>query len=252
MPVVVLIHGFAEDGNVWHHQINFLQKYFTVIIPDLPGSGRSVDNNEDKKNLSTIEYYADCLFHLIKNENIDSCFLFGHSMGGYISLAFAEKYGSPLKGFGFVHSTAFADSDEKKESRKKGIDLMEKYGSYAFLKNTTSNLFAEPFKQNHKDEIDALIENGKSFSVKTLQQYYTAMMKRKDRTNIIREAKFPILFIIGKDDAALSLKDLLQQVHLPSISYIHILENVGHMSLWEDPKSVNAAIRDFVNDISVQ
>jgi pimeloyl-ACP methyl ester carboxylesterase len=70
----------------------------------------------------------------------------GHSMGGYITLAFAEKYASMLNRFGLVHSTAFADSEEKKKSREKSIGMIGEYGSRAFLKNTTPNLFADRFK----------------------------------------------------------------------------------------------------------
>ena len=74
--------------------------------------------------------------------------MLGHSMGGYITLAYVEKYSEKLKAFGFVHSTAFADSEEKKQNRKRGIEMMGEYGSYAFIKNTTPNLFTPAFKKN--------------------------------------------------------------------------------------------------------
>lgn len=246
-PVLVLLHGFAETGAVWIHQTTYLQKFFTVIIPDLPGYGNS-DELKIETSKATIKDYADCMFAILKNENIKRCIILGHSMGGYITLAIAEHHPEILSAFGFVHSTAFADSEEKKQNRLRGIEIIENYGGYAFLKNTTPNLFAPKFKEEHADEIDQLIEQGKFFSKKSLQQCYYAMTSRQDRTEILKNSKIPVLFIAGKQDNAVSLNDILKQMHLPEISYIHILNNVGHMGMWEAADLVNEYVEEFVND----
>ena len=244
-PVIVLLHGFAEDGNVWKYQVEFLQKYFSILVPDLPGSGKS----EMIKEAVSMDDFAEIIFQLLRSENINNCIMAGHSMGGYIALSFAKKYPVMLKAFALVHSTAFADSVEKKEARKKGIALMEQYGSYSFIKSTTPNLFSAFFKKNNAHEIEALIEKGKEFKVEALQQYYRAMMNREDRSNILISARFPVFFVTGKNDAAIMLNDSLKQMHLPSVSYIHILENAGHMGFWEEFENVNHAILNFVNDM---
>ena len=74
------------------------------------------------------------------------------------------------------------------------------------------------------------------------------MMNRPDRTNVLRGLKKPVLFIAGAEDAAVPLNDILQQMHLPLTSYICILENVGHIGMWEDAAQVNKAILNFVRD----
>ncbi len=84
----MLVHGFAEDGRIWDEQLKFLQNNFTVIIPDLPGSGLS----EYNPDLQTIEDFAGIIRLIADVEEIDRFTLIGHSMGGYISLAFAEQY----------------------------------------------------------------------------------------------------------------------------------------------------------------
>lgn len=246
-PVVVLIHGFAETGDVWLHQVNYLQKKFAVVVPDLPGYGKSNELNIPAEK-TTIENYAESVLAILQKENIQRCTMLGHSMGGYITLAIAEKSPEILSSFGFVHSTAFADSDEKKQNRLRGIEMIEHYGGYAFLKNTTPNLFAQKFKEEDAGEIDKLIEQGKSFSKKTLQQSYYAMMNRPERINILKTSKNPVLFLAGKQDNAVSLSDILKQVHLPEISYIHILNNVGHMGMWEAANIVNERLEGFVNE----
>ena len=246
-PVLILLHGFAETGAVWFHQTAYLQKKFTVIRPDLPGCGKSAELNIEASK-TTIDDYANAVFAIIENENINRCIIIGHSMGGYITLAIAENHPEILSAFGFVHSTAFADSEEKKQNRLRGIEMIENYGSHTFIKNTTPNLFTQSFKNTHAAEIEQLIEQGKFFSKKSLQQCYYAMMNRPSRTNILKNSKIPVLFIAGKQDNAVSLNDILKQVHLPEISYIHIINNAGHMGMWEAVHTVNEYVEEFVND----
>jgi pimeloyl-ACP methyl ester carboxylesterase len=106
-PVVVLIHGFGEDGHVWQKQIGFLESSFNLIVPHLPGSGTS-DLIEDM----SMEGLAEGVRFILEQEGVKRCSIIGHSMGGYVTLAFAEKYFSLLSGFGLFHSTALPDSEE--------------------------------------------------------------------------------------------------------------------------------------------
>ena len=246
---VVLLHGFGESSRVWHKQIPALQNICKLILPDLPGSGRSAMLDIAVTNIS-IPDFADCVNSILERENIRQCIMLGHSMGGYITLSFAEQYPEKIKAFGLLHSTAFADNEEKKQNRLRGIELIETYGSYAFLKNTIPNLFADSFKTTNAEEIGHLIDDGKQFSEKSLQQYYYAMMQRRDATHVLKNSRVPVLFMIGKEDVAAPLNDLLKQVYLPGISYIHILKNAGHMGMWEAEKVFNEYIKEFVNEIA--
>ncbi|MEX6687794.1 alpha/beta hydrolase [Danxiaibacter flavus] len=243
---VVLLHGFAEDAHIWDKQIAFLKEHCKVIAIDLPGSGESGMLEGD--NIG-IEDYADSVYAILQHEKADNCILLGHSLGGYITLAFAEKYPEVLSGFGLVHSTAFADSEEKKNVRKKGIEMIGQYGSYPFVKNTTPNLFSNKYKAEHPDDVKTLGESGNNFAPEALQQYYAAMMNRPDRTHVLSGSKTPVLFILGRDDVAAPIQDVLQQVHLPKRSHIHILENTGHMGMWEATDLVNSYLLDFIAGI---
>lgn len=247
---VLLLHGFGEDSNVWQDVANILQTNYKVVLIDLPGSGKSVVTTDAlmNENLSSIDYYADIVHALLQYLRIDTFVMLGHSMGGYITLSFAEKYSNSLKGFGLVHSTAYADSDDKKANRQRGIGMMDEYGGYAFLKTTIPNLFSNNFKQTGSDIIDALIDAGKSFNVVALQNYYRAMMNRLDKTAVLKGSNLPVLFIIGTDDVAVPIKDSLEQTHMPICTYIHVLENAGHMSMIETPSKIADFIGEFLND----
>lgn len=248
-PDVVLIHGFGEDGDIWQHQIAFLSAHCRLIIPHLPGSGTSV-LPENSTSANEIGYFTAIIASILQAEKITTCVVLGHSMGGYIALDFAKKHSDLLTGFGLLHSTAFADSAEKKQNRQKGIELIESYGSYPFLKNTIPNLFADSYKKQHADSVTELIEKGNNFSKKALQHYYTAMMNRPDNTEILQNNELPVLFVIGTNDVAAPMQDVLQQVHLPKLAYVTILENCGHMGMWESTETFNKALLAFITGIN--
>ena len=111
---VMLVHGFGEEGDVWAKQVEFLKNRYHLIVPDIPGSGRS----EMVTDMS-MEGLAEVLHSIIHEEQIDTCAVIGHSMGGYITLALVESYWNHVNAFGLFHSTAFADTEEKKTNPKK-------------------------------------------------------------------------------------------------------------------------------------
>jgi pimeloyl-ACP methyl ester carboxylesterase len=240
-PQVLLVHGFGEDGTVWENQF----EAFTgcqLIIPDLPGSGAS-EMIEDM----SMEGLAEALKHLTDLElNNNEFIMIGHSMGGYITLAFVEKYPERVAGFGLFHSTAFADNEEKIATRKKGIEFIKTNGAIAFLKTSIPNLYAPVTKEQKPELIEQHIHSGQRFTNAALIAYYESMVQRPDRTQILKQTKVPVLFVMGRHDTAIPLQDGLQQAHMPQLSYIHILENSGHMGMIEEINKANTMLKEFL------
>jgi pimeloyl-ACP methyl ester carboxylesterase len=245
---IVLVHGFGEDSQVWKSQVEYLKDKFMVIVPDIPGSGKS-SMLEGLSQAVTLGDYAVCIQALLLHEKIDQCFIFGHSMGGYITLAFVELYPNFVKGFGLIHSSAYADSEEKKQNRQRGIEMMEEYGAHAFLQKTIPDLFSSAFKKEHPAVIEQFISDARQFSKEACQQYYTAMMRRPDRQLTLKNSKVPVLLVAGTEDVAAPLNDILEQAKLPSISYIHVLDGVGHLGMMEAPGKINQYLDAFVSQL---
>ena len=237
---VVLIHGFAEDSSIWDEQVEYLKDKCLLIVPDLPGSGRSGFINKTGIGL---EDYAELIHQILLAEKIEQCIMIGHSMGGYITLAFAEKYMDSLLAFCLFHSSAYADDDGKKETRKKAIEFIKTNGTAAFLKTSIPGLF---YDQGKSALIDPLLEKGKLFTAAALIQYYQAMITRPDRTKVLEETTLPVLFILGEHDKAVPFKQGLQQSHLPHRSYIYVLRNSAHMGMLEETAKSNEILADFL------
>jgi pimeloyl-ACP methyl ester carboxylesterase len=273
---VVLLHGFAETGDVWEEQISFLQNHYRVIVPEIPAAtSKEQSIATDLTALtsplydlpfaiaptatsssfeialplsSSIEEMADATAAFIKSVSDNPVFLLGHSMGGYITLAMAQKYPGLLKAFGLIHSTAFADTEEKKETRRKSIDFIRKNDAEAFFKTSAPGLFSEQSKKEMPERIQENISMATEYASEILIANYEAMMARPDYTSVLSGSKVPVLFIIGKEDKAAPAADVLKQVHLPQVSYFHLLDNVAHMGMWEATEQVNHLILNFIQD----
>lgn len=241
---VLLLHGFAEDGEIWKNQQEFLKDKFKLIVPDIPGSGRSPFNEA----FVTMDDFSEIIHPILDQEKINRIVLIGHSMGGYISLAFAEKYPERLLGLGLFHSTSYPDTEEKKLARKKSIEFIREHGAADFIRNTIPNLFAPSFCESHPEQIRDLIETYSALPAEALVQYSEAMILRPDRTSVLRNFQKPVLFILGEEDKAVPFQDSLKQSHLPTISFIHILKMNGHMGMIENPEKCNGFLVEFLQN----
>lgn len=251
-PAVVLVHGFGEDGTVWKHQYQTIHGV-KWIVPDLPGSGKS-EMIDDMSVEGLAEVVRAVILHetaslYFKEGEPDSVVLIGHSMGGYITLAFVEKYHEMLKGFGLFHSTAFADTEEKKQTRREGIAFIQQHGAFEFLKTSAPNLFSPQTREKNPEIVEELIAGSHNFSDAALVSYYVSMIKRPDRTSVLKQTHLPVLFIMGKYDNAAPLEDGLKLAHLPQLSYIHILEESGHMGMTEEREKANRIVTNYVNSL---
>jgi len=245
---VILLHGFGEKADVWKNQIEYLKESYKLIVPDLPGSGKSemINDMSIAGMAEVIKFILDSESSAVPPPGILRGTLIGHSMGGYISLAFVKKYPEYLDAFGLVHSTAYADSEEKKTVRTKGIEFIKQHGGYKFLKTTIPNLYSTLFKEAKPAFVEKQIERLKDFTDTALIAYYRAMMERPDCIEVLKMTKIPILFIIGEYDYAIPLEESLRQCHLPEMSYIHFLKKSGHMGMLEEPEKVNQILKDFL------
>lgn len=240
---VMLLHGFGEDHTVWRYQVPALSKQYRLILPDLPGSGAS----EPLQRMG-MQDLAEVVHAIIHAEEIDACPVIGHSMGGYIALALAETYYNHVSALGLFHSTAYADSAEKQEARRKGIAFIGQHGPFEFLKTTTLNLFSPLSREKKPEIIEEQVAGLHNFSARALVSYYEGMMDRPDRSGVLGRSGLPVLFVIGKHDQAVPPADSLKQSILPEKSYIHILQDSGHMGMLEEKDRCTRILEAFLLD----
>lgn len=248
-PCILLLHGFGEDSNVFNTIIDQLKQHASLIIPDLPGSGKS---DLLRASSFTIDTLAHAMKAILDQEEVSSCIILGHSMGGYIALAMAELYPQLLKGLGLLHSTAFADSTERIQKREQAMAFIKTNGADAFLRLSLPGLFAKKFRENHPEQIKQLIESGHTFSNEALIGYYQAMIQRPDRTHVLKNLSFPVLLTIGDQDELIPVQDLLVQAALLQKPMVQRIPSAGHMSMLETPDELMEILRNYIFTVSAE
>ena len=247
---VILVHGFGEDGYVWNEVARSLSSRYRIIIPHLSGSYLSPIHNLLLVDNLSMESLAEDLLKILDAEKIDKAVMLGHSMGGYITLAFAEKHDERLLAFGLIHSTSYADSEAKKEARLKSVEFLKNNTTKSFLEVATPNLFGTQYKTSHPEKINELIERASQIPEASMMAYLRAMRKRKDRTEVLKKTIKPVFFCIGMHDNAVNPEDAIQQSKLPVNAEVLILEEAGHQGMMEEPEKLSDALNNFLERLS--
>ena len=239
---VVLLHGFCEDRTLWDEfSTSLLEESFRVIRIDLPGFGKS-----EVIAGATIEQMAEAVRAVLKTLGQDQVVLIGHSMGGYVSLAFARLFPGALLGLGLFHSHPYADSREKKEARRKSVEFIQRQGHVLFVKQLIPALFTPNFAKSNTFLLEKLIFRAARYKSSGIIAALEAMIGRQDESATLAEVEAPVLFIIGKEDQAIPAGQSMEQIHLPAVSSIHILDNVAHMGMFEAKRKTEQIVRQFI------
>ena len=244
-PVLVFLHGFCESKEIWTNFCQPLPATFRTVALDLPGFG----HNQEPRAEYSMEAAATYVHQVLKALDVKKCLLVGHSMGGYAALAFAEKYGSMLQGLCLFHSSALPDTKEKKAIRTKTIKFIQKNGLPVFMDTFVAPLFSPAHRKNFAREIKMLTAIGKSTSPEVVIGAIKGMRDRKKRTKVLQAARYPVLFIAGKDDPAVTLEQTLAQCHLPAHATALFLAQTGHLGMFEKPLETRKALRSFAKAI---
>jgi pimeloyl-ACP methyl ester carboxylesterase len=241
---IVFLHGFTEDLSIWDKFAARLSKKVRIICVDLPGHGKS----ECFSEIHSMELQAEAVLAVLKHLKIKKCLMIGHSMGGYVTLAFAGKYPTWLKGFGLFHSHCFADSAEDKKNRTRTISMV-KYDHFGFVAMFIPGLFPSEVHKKFNKEIRALVKRAKEIPKEGIIAALKGMRERKDQTALLKSTKLPVLFILGLKDSKAPLTRLWEMISLPEISETLILRDCGHMGYIEAPEITFRAVRNFARKV---
>jgi pimeloyl-ACP methyl ester carboxylesterase len=242
---ILLIHGFGEDHAIWKNQIEFLSTHYRVIAPNLPGvhcKPLALHHSQ----APNIRMYVEVLHELMHHLHIEQYFIVGHSMGGYIGLSFADYYVNHVQGLLLFHSTTYEDNKAKKTSRMKVAEFIQEWGVSKYLETATPNLFGDAFKKTNPGVIQNVIESGSRISQEAMIQFVFAMRNRKAMTHLLQQHTIPVWMIAGDADLAVPIQDSLEQIKLLPSSNSLVLNNVGHMGMFEATDQVNEFIHQCI------
>lgn len=241
-PPLLLIHGYPFDHSLWFSTIASLGANARVIAPDLPGFGKNPVLAGTKPSMTG---YADYLARLLDDNQHETAIVAGMSMGGYVALAFADKYPDRLAGLGLISSQAAADSSEAREGRQEMIKKIRANGPGVAVDAILPRLFSE--EKNAKAEWKEYpIAGANAAGVEGLCWALEAMAKRRDRTELLHTLEVPVLIVHGSEDKIVAGGKARQLAEGCRNPILVELRGVGHASPLEAPDQVAAALARLV------
>ena len=230
---LVLLHGFPLDHHLWDEVVPLLEDTFDLIIPDLRGFGESSmgDSPDD------LDTYASDIAGLLDYLGIQQAAIAGHSMGGYIALAFVRLYPERVRGLGLVASQVLADTPERREGRYKSAADVAENGIGSVVDTMTTKFTPDERLQVYAHQ--SMERQQPAAYTRALR----AMAERRDSTPLLSTFNFPVVIVHGDADAlvpidrAREVKEALPQAHLVEI------RGAGHMPMMEDREKTAQALK---------
>lgn len=234
---LIFLHGYAENSRIWKY-VNEDTPFHSITM-DFPGFG----NSEFHPDIS-METLAIHLRNLILTLQVENPILVGHSMGGYVALAYANEYPEEVKAIGLLNSYAYADSSERRKERNKSIQFLRKYGTERYIPQLYDSLFYQ--KDSYiKKTIQHMIDLHAHIPAEVWIAYLEAMRDRNDRLDFIRNYDKPFLFLVGKHDKLIPLDKQLSQAAYAPVSELILMDKSGHMSHFEERLKTREALIHF-------
>ena len=241
--VLVLLHGYLESLEIWDEFAGQLGKAgYRVISLDLPGHGIS----EVVGDIHTMDFLAEIVARLLDKLEIPKATLVGHSMGGYVALAFAEHYPEKLEGLVLFHSTPDADSDEKKVARQREIEIVKAGRKEMLSRTLPGKRYAPENRKRMAEEIDAGALQVMLTEDEGIVALLNGMMERRDQNKMLAGLEVPQLFIFGRADELIPQEKAEAVAAKNPQAKVACLEHSGHMGFLEEPAESLRIIENFV------
>ena len=241
-PVIVLLHGYLESLEIWSEFSAKLAEHCRVVSIDLPGHGGSGVFGK----VHTMELLAQTVKSVMDFLNTGKYFLVGHSLGGYVALAFLELFPEYLSGLSLFHSHSLADNDEAIKNRNREIKMVENGKKDLIYMVNIPKAFATDNLEKFSEQVDNAKEIARDMPGEGIVAVLNGMINRPDRSEILTCTSLPFLWILGKKDNYIPYETIVKKVELPKHGKLITLENSGHMGFIEEKKKSLKAILGLV------
>jgi pimeloyl-ACP methyl ester carboxylesterase len=242
---IVLLHGYLESSEVWNGFEEKLASKFRIISVDLPGHGLSDVYGETY----TMEFMATMIKELLDKLRINKACLIGHSLGGYVTLAFLELFPEHLSGYSLFHSQPFSDTTEALEKRRREIALVMTGKKDLMYPENVIRMFAPSNLEKFSEALRRSKNIASRISGEGIIAVLNGMMIRPSRLSVMEEGRVPCLWILGSMDNYIPCDLIQSKVILPSNARVIILKNSGHLGFVEEEDNAVRVITEFVEKL---
>jgi pimeloyl-ACP methyl ester carboxylesterase len=244
--VIVLLHGYLEASQSWGQFAVKLANNYRVLAIDLPGHGLS----ETCGTIHTMEYMAKAVSFILDRLKIDHINLIGHSLGGYVALAFLELFPEKLDSICLFHSHPFPDGNETIEKRKREIQIVNAGKKNLMYPDNVTKMFADVNVIKFRTSLEYAKKIASCTPGDGIIAVLNGMMQRPSRTDLLEKGIVPFLWVLGRLDNYINCDAVTSKINLPDNAIVLILEESGHMGFIEEEDRSLKEVTRFIESIS--
>lgn len=247
-PVVVLLHGFPFDHQMWNEQKTAIGALYRVITPDLRGHGSSMAPPERVYHVDTM---ADDVIETIEAIGIEGPVLLGGlSMGGYVALSIAVRFPTRIRGLLLFDTRAAADTPEARENRLKLAAQVEEAGNATpVVDGMLPRLFSPTTRRQQPILVETMAEHMMRTAPRSVAATLRGLAERPDRTDSLPGIAVPTLVVVGADDEITPPAEARAMAAAIPGARLVAIPGAGHMAPLEQPGPVNQAILAFLKEV---
>ena len=238
---LVLLHGFLQNLDVWSSYVLSYMNDLRVITIDLPGHGLT----DTFCDVHTTDFMAGVVKEVLNAAGVEHCVMAGHSMGGYVALAFAKKYPYTLRGLSLINSHAMADSDERRAAREE-VCRQVQTNRANYILSFIPSLFDDSRRAALSKDIKDLQDQCLETTTQSIIAAQRGMAQRPSHIATLASLDIPVYFIYGKKDSRIPIELAVTQTLLPRRAEALLLGDVAHMSFLEEREYIKPRLRNFV------
>ncbi len=239
---VVFLHGFLENSTMWDATITHFSDTYQCIVIDLLGHG----DTQCLGYIHTVEDMAHAVKAVLDHLEVEHSTFIGHSMGGYVALAYVDLFPDLISGLALLNTTSFPDSEERKINRTRAINIVKKNPD-AYTSMAIANLFAKKSRSAFVEEIEHIKNQASKTSLQGIISALEGMKIRRDRSTILSQFQKPKIIFAGKLDPVLNYDQSVLEAKQTETRLVSF--DGGHMSHIENKEALITVLQEFLKQI---
>jgi len=242
---LLLLHSYWGDQRLFDVLTRAFSKKWKVIRIDLPGHGQS-GNPPPGYTFDTFAVVLNELLMILKVQGTVS--VIGHSMGGYLAMAYATKFPEKIASLILMHSPAKAADGQSIKLREREGRLLAKGKRDLLLQATIPSNFAPENSFKMQAALHLLTQTSSLVTLEGALGSIRAINLRANSLRVLQNARFPVLIIAGQHDKVYQAEDQLVEAEQIPNSQVLLLHHSGHLGFMEEEELVIEKISDFLNE----
>jgi pimeloyl-ACP methyl ester carboxylesterase len=246
-PVVLLLHGFPLSRAMWQEQLTGIGSIYRVVAPDLRGHG----NSPVPEGVYTMDAMADDVVELLETLEIAGPVVVGGlSMGGYVALSLVARYPTRVRALMLMDTRAGADTPEAAQGREASAQAVLAANSPRTVVDAMlPRLFCKMTLEQRPERVEPMRAIMQQISPQGVAGALRGMATRPDRRGDLPKLAVPTLVLVGEEDVIAPPAEAKAMAESIPNARLEVIPHAGHMSPYENPSVVNAAILRFLKSL---